>query len=311
MAKKNGSPRAAYPRDLIGYGANPPHPRWPGDAQIAVSFVLNFEEGGENSILHGDKQSETYLYEVVGLTPRIGRRDHSVESVYEYGSRAGFWRILRTFGERRLHFTSYAVGMAVARNPDGARAMAEAGHEIASHGWRWIDYQKMGIAEERRHMKLAIAAIKDACGERPVGWYTGRISDNTRALVVEDGGFLYDSDAYNDDLPYWITLKGKGHLVIPYTLDNNDMKFGTAQGFNTGDDFYTYLKDAFDVLYKEGETAPKMMSIGLHMRLVGRPGRLAGLARFLDYIQRHERVWVCRRRDIAEHWRRVHPYTPA
>ncbi len=308
MAKKNGSARAAYPRDLIGYGANPPHPRWPGDARVALSFVLNYEEGGENSILHGDKQSEVYLYEVAGLTPRVGKRDHSVESVYEYGSRAGFWRILRAFGERGLPFTSYAVGMALARHKEAGRAMAEAGHEIASHGWRWIDYRAMSKAEERKHMQLAIAAIAEACGERPVGWYTGRISDNTRNLVVEDGGFLYDSDAYNDDLPYWLTFGKKGHLVIPYTLDNNDMRYGLSNGFSSGDDFYAYLRDAFDVLYREGETAPKMMSIGLHMRLAGRPGRMAALLRFLDYVQRHDKVWICRRRDIAEHWRRVHPY---
>jgi allantoinase len=299
---------APYPRDLIGYGANPPHPRWPGDARIAVQFVLNFEEGGENSILHGDKASEVYLHEVVGLTPRQGRRDETVESVYEYGSRAGFWRILRLFAERKLNFTSYAVGMAVARNPEGARAMAEAGHEIASHGWRWIDYQKVPIAIERKHMRLAIDAIEKACGARPLGWYTGRVSANTRRLIVEEGGFLYDSDVYNDDLPYWSTVGGKGHLIIPYTLDNNDMKFGTAQGFNTGEDFYTYLRDAFDTLYREGETQPKMMSIGLHMRLVGRPGRIAGLARFLDHIQRHDKVWICRRVDIARHWIATHPY---
>lgn len=297
-----------YPRDLKGYGARPPHPRWPRDARIAVSFVLNFEEGGERSILHGDKESEVYLHEVVGLTPRRGKRDETVESVYDYGARAGFWRVLRLFGERRLPFTSYAVGMAVARNPEAAKAMAEAGHEIASHGWRWIDYQKMGIAEERRHMNLAIDTIARVCGARPVGWYTGRLSGNTRRLVVEDGGFLYDSDAYDDDLPYWVTVDGTGHLVIPYTLDNNDMKFGTAQGFNQGEDFFAYLRDAFDTLYREGGTAPKMMSVGLHCRLAGRPGRAAALARFLDYVQNHENVWVCRRADIARHWRQVHPY---
>ena len=222
--------------------------------------------------------------------------------------RAGFWRILRLFGERRLPFTSYAVGMAVARNPEAARAMAEAGHEIASHGWRWFDYQNVSLAEERRHMKLAIEAITRICGERPVGWYTGRLSSNTRRLVVEEGGFLYDSDAYSDDLPYWLTVGGQGHLVIPYTLDNNDMKFGTAQGFNQGDDFFAYLRDAFDTLYREGETAPKMMSVGLHCRLAGRPGRAASLARFLDYVQKHDRVWICRRADSARHWRQVHPY---
>jgi peptidoglycan/xylan/chitin deacetylase (PgdA/CDA1 family) len=222
--------------------------------------------------------------------------------------RAGFWRILRLFGERKLPFTSYAVGMAVARNPEAAKAMAEAGHEIASHGWRWYDYQNVSLAEERKHMKLAIEAITRICGERPVGWYTGRLSSNTRRLVVEEGGFLYDSDSYSDDLPYWLNVGGTGHLVIPYTLDNNDMKFGTAQGFNQGDDFFTYLRDAFDVLYREGETSPKMMSVGLHCRLAGRPGRAAALARFLDYVQKHDRVWVCRRADIARHWRQVHPY---
>jgi chitin deacetylase len=297
-----------YPRDLKGYGAQPPHPRWPGEARVAISFVLNFEEGGERSILHGDRESEVYLHEVVGLAPRKGRRDETVESVYDYGARAGFWRVLRLFGERQLPFTSYAVGMAVARNPEAAKAMAEAGHEIASHGWRWIDYQNMGIAEERRHMKLAIETIARVCGTRPVGWYTGRLSGNTRKLVVEEGGFLYDSDAYDDDLPYWVTVGGTGHLVIPYTLDNNDMKFGTAQGFNQGEDFFAYLRDAFDTLYREGETAPKMMSVGLHCRLVGRPGRAAALARFLDYVQNHENAWVCRRADIARHWRQVHPY---
>ena len=304
MAKKQKS----YPRDLKGYGATPPNPRWPNQARVAVSFVLNFEEGGERSVLHGDKESETYLYEVVGLSPRQRKRDESVESVYEYGMRAGFWRILRLFGERKLPFTSYAVGMAVARNPEAAKAMAEAGHEIASHGWRWYDYQNVGPAEERKHLKLAIETIARICGERPVGWYTGRVSPNTRRLVVEAGGFLYDSDSYSDDLPYWLNVGGKGHLVIPYTLDNNDMKFGTAQGFNQGDDFFTYLRDAFDVLYREGEAAPKMMSIGLHCRLAGRPGRAAALARFLDYVQKHDRVWICRRADIARHWRQVHPY---
>lgn len=297
-----------YPRDLKGYGAHPPHPQWPHEARVAVSFVLNFEEGGERSVLHGDKESEVYLYEVVGLSPRKRKRDESVESVYEYGMRAGFWRILRLFGERKLPFTSYAVGMAVARNPEAAKAMAEAGHEIASHGWRWYDYQNVSLAEERKHMKLAIEAITRICGERPVGWYTGRLSSNTRRLVVEEGGFLYDSDSYSDDLPYWLNVGGTGHLVIPYTLDNNDMKFGTAQGFNQGDDFFTYLRDAFDVLYREGETSPKMMSVGLHCRLAGRPGRAAALARFLDYVQKHDRVWVCRRADIARHWRQVHPY---
>jgi chitin deacetylase len=303
---------AAYPRDLVGYGRTPPDPRWPGGAQIALSFVLNYEEGGERSPLHGDAVSETYLHEVVGLTPRKRRRDETVESVYEYGSRAGFWRVMRLFAERRLQFTSWAVGMAVMRHPEAARAMHEAGHEVASHGWRWFDYQDMSIAEERKHMRLAIDAITQACGTRPLGWYTGRLSANTRRLVVEEGGFLYDSDAYNDDLPYWTTeISGAPHLVIPYTLDANDMKYGTAQGFSSGEDFFAYLRDAFDVLYREGgEGAPKMMSIGLHCRLVGRPGRAAALARFLDYVQKHDKVWICRRVDIARHWRQVHPFTP-
>jgi len=311
LTKKKKKKETPYPRDLIGYGATPPHPHWPGDARVALSFVVNYEEGGERSILHGDKTSEVYLHEVVGLAPRTGKRDEQVESVYEYGSRAGFWRMLRLFAERKLHFTSYAVAMALMRHPDAARAMVEAGHEIGSHAWRWIDYQAMGIAEERRHMRLAIDTITRVAGARPLGWYTGRLSANTRKLVVEEGGFLYDSDAYNDDLPYWLTVDGKGHLVIPYTFDTNDMKFGTAQGFNQGEDFFLYLRDAFDTLYREGETAPKMMSIGLHTRLTGRPGRIAGLIRFLDHVQRHDRVWICRRVDIARHWRKVHPYKPA
>jgi chitin deacetylase len=300
---------AAYPRDLVGYGANPPDPAWPGGAHVAVSFVVNYEEGGERSILHGDATSEVYLHEVPGLVPRKGRRDEQVESVYEYGSRAGFWRLMRLFGDRKLPFTSWAVGMAVARNPEAAAAMHAAGHEVASHGWRWFDYQDMGLAEARRHMKLAIAAIAEACGERPVGWYTGRLSARTRQLVVEEGGFLYDSDSYADDLPYWTTQGGKAHLVIPYTFDNNDMKFATQSGFGTGEDFFVYLRDAFDLLYREGAAgSPKMMSIGLHCRLAGRPGRAAALARFLDHVQKHDRVWICRRADIARHWHRTHPF---
>lgn len=309
--------KTPYPRDLRGYGAHPPDPRWPGNANVAVSFVVNYEEGGERSILHGDAESEVFLHEVPGGTPRKRMRDEQVESVYEYGSRAGFWRIMRLFHERRLNFTSYAVGMAVARYPEAAQAMVEQGHEIASHGWRWIDYSRVPIATERAHMKLAIAAIAQATGERPVGWYTGRLSSNTRKLVIEEGGFLYDSDSYDDDLPYWVPASGaskgkkgakKSHLVIPYTFDNNDMKFATLSGLSTGQDFYDYLKDAFDCLYDEGRRgAPKMMSVGLHCRLAGRPGRAQALARFLDYIQAHDNVWICRRRDIADHWHRVHP----
>jgi allantoinase len=298
----------AYPRDLIGYGGRYPDPRWPGDARLALSLVMNYEEGGESSILHGDRRSEAYLQEVVGLTPLEGDRNLTVESIYEYGSRAGFWRLLRLFAARDIKITVYAVGMALERHPAAARALVAAGHEIASHGWRWIDHQTMPIEEERAHLRRAIAAIEAVSGQRPLGWYTGRNSANTRALVVEEGGFLYDSDAYNDDLPYWVTVNGKPHLVIPYTLDNNDMKFGVAQGFNSGDQFFSYLKDAFDVLYQEGADSPKMMSVGLHMRLVGRPGRTAALARFLDYVQSHDKVWICRRVDIARHWRQTHPY---
>ena len=302
-------PARPYPRDLVGYGAAPPDPAWPGGARVALSFVVNYEEGGERSILHGDATSEVYLHEVPGLTPRKGRRDEQVESVYEYGSRAGFWRLMRLFGDRGLPFTSWAVGMAVARHPEAAAAMHAAGHEVASHGWRWFDYQDMGIAEERRHMKLAIEAITAATGERPVGWYTGRLSARTRRLVVEEGGFLYDSDSYADDLPYWTEHGGKGHLVIPYTFDNNDMKFATQSGFGTGEDFFVYLRDAFDMLYREGEAgSPKMMSVGLHCRLAGRPGRAAALARFLDHVQRHDHVWICRRADVARHWHRTHPF---
>lgn len=300
--------RKPYPRDLKGYGPQPPDPQWPGQANVAVSFVLNYEEGGERNPLHGDGESEVYLHEVQGMFPRKRLRDEQVESVYEYGTRAGFWRIMRLFQERRLNFTSYAVGMAVARYPEAAQAMVEQGHEIASHGWRWYDYSRVPLATERSHMKLAIAAIQQACGQRPVGWYTGRLSANTRKLVVEEGGFLYDSDAYDDDLPYWTRVGRKSHLVIPYTFDNNDMKFGTLNGFGTGQDFYDYLKDAFDCLYEEGRRgSPKMMSVGLHCRLAGRPGRAQALARFLDYIQARDNVWVCRRMDIAEHWRRAFP----
>lgn len=296
-----------YPRDLVGYGRNPPHARWPNGARIAVSFVVNYEEGGERSILHGDKESEVYLQEVVGLVPRQRRRDESTESIYEYGSRAGFWRILREFEKRRLPFTSWAVGMALARNPDAGKAMAEGGHEVASHGWRWIDYQKMPIAEERKHFRMAIDAIRKATGAAPIGWYTGRMSSNTRALAAEFG-MLYDSDAYNDDLPYWTKVGKKPHLVVPYTLDVNDMKFGTAQGFNTGDDWFAYARDAFDVLYEEGAEAPKMMTLGLHLRLIGRPGRFRALQRFMDHVEKREKVWVARRMDIARHWIKTHPF---
>lgn len=297
---------ADYPRDMIGYGRTPPDPQWQNQARIAVQFVINYEEGGETCILHGDQASETFLSEIVGAVPLMGLRHMNMESVYEYGSRAGFWRLHRIFTQRGIPVTVYGIAMALERNPEAVAAMREAEWEIASHGWRWIDYKYFGEAAEREHLHTAIAIHTQVTGSRPLGWYTGRTSANTRKLVVEEGGFLYDSDSYADDLPYWIYDYGKPHLVIPYTLDNNDMRFATTQGFNSGDQFFAYLRDAFDVLYAEGETAPKMMSVGLHCRLAGRPGRAASLARFLDYVQQHDRVWLCRRIDIAQHWHKHH-----
>lgn len=298
-----------YPRDLIGYGAQPPHPRWPGDARIALSFVLNYEEGGERNILHGDKESEAFLSEMVAAQPLPGVRNMSMESLYEYGSRAGVWRILELFARHQVPLTIFAVAMAAERYPEVIRAMVQAGHEICSHGYRWIDYQYMDEAEERVHLQRAIEILTELTGERPLGWYTGRTGPNTRRLVMEEGGFLYDSDTYDDDLPYWEpdTPTGRPHLVIPYTLDTNDMRFTQVQGFHTAEQFFQYLKDAFDTLYEEGATAPKMLSIGLHCRLIGRPGRLVGLKRFLEYAQSHERVWFARRVDIARHWHSEHP----
>ncbi len=298
----------AYTRDYVGYGANPPDPKWPGGARIAVQFVVNYEEGGEHNVLDGDAHSEVFLLETPGARPVEGGRNITSESLFEYGGRAGLWRLMRLFAERDMRFTCYAVGLAIERNPDAAIAMHEAGHEVASHGWRWIDYQHVDEATERDHMARAIEAHERILGTRPLGWYAGRGSPITRRLVVEDGGFLYDSDAYNDDLPYWVTVGETPHLVIPYTLDNNDMKFAVAPGFTSGEGFYRYLKDAFDVLYAEGESAPRMMSIGLHCRLAGRPGRAAALARFMDYVLGHDRVWLCRRIDIARHWREAHPF---
>ena len=296
-----------YPRDLVGYGRTPPDPEWPGGARLAVQFVVNYEEGGENTVLNGDAHSETFLSETPGGPPVMGARNINTETMYEYGSRAGFWRLMRLFEQRGIHFTCYAVGLAIEKHPDAAIAMHEAGHELATHGWRWIDYQHVDEATEREHMRLAIAAHERIVGERPLGWYGGRVSPITRRLVVEDGGFLYDADAYNDDLPYWVKIDGKHQLIVPYTLDQNDMKFAVPPGFTSGDGFFGYLKDAFDVLYEEGGTAPKMMSIGLHCRLAGRPGRAAALARFMDHVLDHDRVWVCRRVDIARHWHERHP----
>ncbi|KEZ75657.1 allantoinase PuuE [Salinisphaera hydrothermalis] len=296
-----------YPRDMIGYGATPPQAQWPGGARIAVQFVINYEEGSENNILHGDAASESFLSEMVGTDAREGVRHMSMEWLYEYGSRAGFWRLLRLFKERDLTATVFAVGMAIERNPEAARAMVDAGFEIASHGWRWIDYQYVDEDTERDHIVRAVEAIERATGQRPVGWYTGRCGPNTRRLVAEHGGFLYDADSYADDLPYWESVAGEPQLIVPYTLDTNDMRFVAPQGFNSGDQFFAYLRDAFDVLYAEGATQPKMLSVGLHCRVAGRPGRAAAVARFLDYVKQHEDAWVCRREDIARHWRATHP----
>jgi len=296
----------SYPRDLIGYGRNPPHPRWPNDARICVQFVINYEEGGENNILHGDRASEAFLSEIVGAAPWPGQRHMSMESIYEYGSRAGFWRLWRMFTERAMPVTVYGVATALMRNPEAVAAMKEAGWEIASHGLKWIDYRDFSSDEERAHMREAIRIHTEVTGERPLGWYTGRTSEHTNRLVAEEGGFLYSADSYADELPYWEEGAKGPQLIVPYTLDANDMRFATPQGFNSGDQFYTYLKDTFDTLYAEGETAPKMMSVGLHCRLVGRPGRAAALARFLDYVASHERVWVARRIEIARHWIRHH-----
>jgi putative urate catabolism protein len=302
-----------YPRDLVGYGRNVPHANWPGNARVALQFVLNYEEGGENCVLHGDKASEQFLSEIVGAAAYEARH-MSMEGIYEYGSRAGVWRILNEFESRGWPLTIFGVATALQRHPEVARAFVEGGHEIACHGLKWIHYQGIDKETERQHMSEAMQIIKDLLGVTPEGWYTGRDSPNTRQLVVEHGGFAYDSDYYGDDLPFWSEVElsdgsTKPHLVVPYTLDTNDMRFATPQGFNTGEHFYQYLKDAFDVLYAEGETAPKMLSIGMHCRLLGRPGRFAAFRRFLDYVASHEQVWVARRIDIARHWAQTHPYS--
>ncbi len=296
-----------YPRDLRGYGDDPPKPNWPGGARLALQIVLNYEEGGENCVLHGDSASEAFLSEIVGAEAREGVRHMSMESIYEFGSRVGVWRLKKLFDRYKVPVTVFAVGMAVERNPEPVQALHAAGHEICSHGYRWIDYQYVDIDTEREHMHKAIAAITTAIGERPLGWYTGRSSPNTRSLVVEEGGFLYDADDYSDELPYWHTEYGKPQLVIPYTLDVNDMRFATAQGFNSGEQFLQYLKDSFDVLYTEGAHSAKMMSVGLHCRLSGRPGRFAAVEQFLKYVRSHDDVWICRRIDIAHHWHAEHP----
>jgi len=315
---------ADYPRDLVGYGRKPPHPQWPGQARVAVQFVLNYEEGGENAVLHGDPASEQFLSEL--FNPAAYPARHlSMEGIYEYGSRAGVWRILREFERRGLPLTVFGVGMALQRNPEVAAAFVELGHEIASHGWRWIHYQDVDRETEREHMALAVRTIEQLTGVHHgtpgaihgAGWYTGRDSPNTRQLVVDHGGFEYDSDYYGDDLPFWMKVRRSDgqvvpHLVVPYTLDTNDMRFSLPQGFSQADDFFTYLRDSFDALYAEGDPAgldrPKMMSVGMHCRLLGRPGRIVALQRFLDHVEKHDHVWVCRRIDLARHWKRVHPF---
>ena len=320
-----------YPRDLIGYGATPPRARWPGDARVAVQFVINYEEGAENCVLHGDAHAETFLSDIVGAQPWPARH-MNMESLYEYGSRAGFWRLHRLFQEFDMPVTVFGVAMALQRNPEAVAAMLEADWEIASHAWRWVDHQFMPEAEERRQVRQAIEIHERATGAKPLGWYTGRNSPNTRRIVLEAGGFLYDSDSYADDLPYWhrpeevakrtaakLEPEATGaeaasggamqpaHLIIPYTLDANDMRFATPQGFNSGEQFFAYLRDAFDCLYAEGAERPRMMSVGLHCRIAGRPGRAVAVRRFLEHVAAHDAAWVCRRIDIARHWHQHHP----
>ncbi|MFO0744326.1 MAG: allantoinase PuuE [Myxococcota bacterium] len=304
-----------YPRDMVGYGRDVPHARWPGDARVAVQFVLNYEEGGENNILHGDAASEAFLSEIPGAVPFPGMRHINMESIYEYGSRVGFWRLLRMFDERQWKFTSFAVTSALLRNPDAAYAMRASGHEIASHGLKWIDYTHVPVEIERAHIREAVRLHTEICGERPLGFYQGRMGPNTRALCMEEGGFVYDADSYADELPYYVPdvtpgREGRPHLIVPYTLDANDMRFSTTSGFSQGEDFFVYLRDAFDQLWDEGAERPRMLSVGLHCRLVGRPGRARALARFMDHIAARDRVWVARRIDIARHWLATHPPAP-
>jgi len=309
----------SYKRDLSGYGPNPPHPNWPAKnkarnkarnkdgARIAVQFVLNFEEGGENCVLHGDDGAETFLSEIIGAAPVQAARHMSMESLYEYGSRAGVWRILHLFERENLPLTVFAVAHALKRSPHMVDEFLSRGHEIACHGLKWINYQYVDRATEKAHIEEAIEIFKALTGGPPKGWYTGRTSPNTRDLISQYG-FVYDADDYSDDLPFWSSQTKTPHLIVPYTLDTNDMRFCAPQGFNTGEQFYTYLKDAFDVLYEEGKTAPKMLSVGLHCRITGRPARMAALAKFLRYVKSHDKVWITRRIDIAEHWRREFPY---
>ena len=304
MNKKVIQSLSNYPRDMTGYGKESIHPNWPNKAKIAVQFVLNYEEGGENSILHGDDSSETFLSEIIGAKAYQGARHMSMESLYEYGSRSGVWRILRLFEEFNIPITIFAVGLAIARNRQLADYLVDHNYDICAHGFRWIDYQFVEEEVEREHIKDCISILTEFLGKRPEGWYTGRTSPNTRKLIIEEGGFLYDSDAYDDDLPYWANEfdTDSKHLIIPYTLDVNDMRFASPQGFNSGDQFFNYLKDSFDALYKEGETSPKMMSVGMHARILGRPGRIMAMRKFLEYISNFDNVWLCSRREIADHW---------
>jgi allantoinase len=298
-----------YPRDLVGYGATPPDPRWPGGSRLALQIVVNYEEGSEYTILDGDGRTEVGLAEAPGGRTPKGARDLAMESMYEYGSRVGFWRLFRLFTERQVPITVFACAVALERNPAVARAIGDAGLDVCCHGWRWVEHFQLTEAEEREHIRRAVASLTRTTGSRPLGWYCRYgPSAHTRRLLVEDGGFLYDSDAYNDELPYWVTVGGRPHLVVPYTLDANDGKFCTPAGIGTGDEFFTYLRETFDVLYREGARGPRMMSVGLHCRLAGRPARADGLARFLDHVQRHEGVWLCRRIDIARHWHAQHPF---
>lgn len=292
-------------RDFVGYAGRPPNAQWPCGARLALQIVMNYEEGGERSIEEGDETCEVLNCELIGATPFRGRQV-SIESMYEYGSRTGFWRLMDVFNRRKLPITIFGVAQAMERNPEATAAMVESGHEIACHGWRWIDYQSVPEAVEREHIERAVSTLKTLTGKHPVGWYTGRASVNTRRLVAEHGGFLYDSDSYADDLPNWIQVEGRQHLVVPYAFDTNDMRFASSGGFTNGTQFFEYLRDSFDILYAEGADTPRMMSVGLHCRLVGRPGRLAALLKFLDHVEKHDRVWICRREEIARHWIQNH-----
>lgn len=297
----------SYPRDLCGYGANPPTDCWPEGAHVALQFVLNYEEGGENSVLHGDPGAELFLSEIVSAPEVLGARHMSMESLFDFGARVGVWRVLRVFEELNVPLTVFGVAMAMQRNPAVVEAMLKGGHEICGHGFRWINYQEVPVEIEREHLEKAIEIQKALTGSRPLGWYTGRTSPHTRELVVEEGGFVYDADDYNDELPFWTSVNGQSHLVVPYTLDANDMRFCVQHGFITGEHFFQYLKDAFDELYREGAETPRMMSVGLHARIIGRPGRLGALRRFIEYVRSHDKVWICRRLDIARHWQDKYP----